>query len=201
MSDCVFLLRHGDTEWTEHELHTGLRDVPLSDAGRDQAREAGRLLAGRHFDRVLVSPQSRARETAELAGIAEPDEVDHDLVEWDYGEYEGQTDAQVRRVDPDWNLFRDGAPGGESPEHVRARADRVLAHVGQLEGVVLLVGHGKMLRALAARWLGYDVSLGSGLAMDPAAICVLEREQTAGPLLRLWNYTSTVLGERGALSH
>jgi broad specificity phosphatase PhoE len=195
MSECVFLLRHGDTEWTEHELHTGRREIQLSDAGREQAREAGTLLAGRRFDHVLVSPQSRARETAELAGVGELAEVDDDLVEWDYGDYEGKTDAEVRAIDPDWDLFRDGALGGESPDEVQVRVDRALARVSTLDGVVLLVGHGKTLRALAARWLGRDVALGSGLAMDPAALSILERE-AAGPLLRLWNYTSKELAGR-----
>jgi broad specificity phosphatase PhoE len=196
MSHCVFLLRHGDTEWTEHELHTGRRDIQLSDAGREQARTAGTLLAGRRFEHVLVSPQSRARETAELAGVGELAELDGDLVEWDYGEYEGKTDAQVRAIDPDWDLFRDGAVGGESPDEVKARVDRVLERVSELDGVVLLVGHGKTLRALAARWLGCDVALGSGLAMDPAAISILQCE-LSGPLLRLWNYTSDRLASAG----
>lgn len=197
MSDCVFLLRHGDTEWTEHELHTGRQDVQLSDRGRQQARDAGRLLAGERFDHVLVSPQSRARETAELAGVGSRAELDDDLVEWDYGEYEGKTDAEVREIDPDWDLFRDGAAGGEAPGQVAVRVDRVLARISALDGVVLLVAHGKTLRVLAARWLGHDVALGSGLAMDPAAISVLERE-TAGPLLRLWNYSAEGrLGDRG----
>ncbi len=176
MSDCVFLLRHGDTEWTERELHTGRKDVALNDDGREQARVAGRLLAGRRFDHVLVSPQSRARDTAELAGVGELAEVDDDLVEWDYGDYEGKTDAEVRELKPDWDLFRDGAPSGETPDELTERVDRMLARVAALNGLVLLVGHGKTLRALAARWLGRDVSLGSALAMDPAAICVLERE-------------------------
>ncbi|HWE34729.1 MAG TPA: histidine phosphatase family protein [Solirubrobacteraceae bacterium] len=196
MSNCVFLLRHGDTEWTEHELHTGRQDVPLSDRGREQAREARRLLSAERFDHVLVSPQSRARETAELAGVGALAELDDDLVEWDYGEYEGKTDAEVRRIEPAWDLFRDGAPGGETPPEVAVRVDRVLARVSALDGVVLLVGHGKTLRALAARWLRRDVALGSALAMDPAAISVLERE-AAGPLLRLWNYTAEGLGDPG----
>ncbi len=193
MSDCVFLLRHGDTEWTQHEWHTGRQDVPLSEGGRDQARRAGELLAGQPFAHVLVSPQSRALQTAELAGVGTLGQVDDDLVEWDYGEYEGKTDAAVRKVEPGWDLFRDGAPGGEDPTQVSARVDRVLSRVSTLDGVVLLVGHGKTLRALAARWLRRDIALGSGLAMDPTAISVLERE-AAGPLLRLWNYTDGKLG-------
>jgi probable phosphoglycerate mutase len=192
VSDCVWLLRHGDTEWTERGLHTGVRDVPLSDAGREQAKIAGAVLAGRTFDHVLVSPQSRALETCELAGFGAGARPTVELVEWDYGQYEGLTDEQVRERDPDWDLFRDGAPGGESPGQVQARVDAALARIAELRGVCLVVGHGKLLRALAARWLGRDVELGSALAMDPAAISVLERAPT-GQSLRLWNYSRLVL--------
>jgi probable phosphoglycerate mutase len=196
MSDCVWLLRHGETEWTEHELHTGRRDVPLSDSGRRQAQTAGKLLAHNDFAHVLVSPQSRARETAELAGVAGHAETVADLAEWDYGEYEGLTDSQVQAIAPGWDLFRDGAPGGESPPQLQARVDRVLERVTGLEGVCLLVAHGKLLRALAARWVGYGIELGSTLPLDPAAISLLERERPAGPLLRLWNLTDSVLNPR-----
>jgi broad specificity phosphatase PhoE len=192
VSDCVWLLRHGDTEWTERELHTGARNVPLSDAGREQARIAGAVLASRTFDHVLVSPQSRALETSELAGFGADARLTVELVEWDYGQYEGLTDEQVRERDPDWDLFRDGAPGGESPGQVQDRVDAALARIAKLGGVCLVVGHGKLLRALAARWLGRGIELGSTLAMDPAAISLLQRAP-AGPLLRLWNYSSLVL--------
>ncbi|MHB1834956.1 MAG: histidine phosphatase family protein [Solirubrobacteraceae bacterium] len=188
MSSCVWLLRHGDTEWTEEELHTGRRDVSLSDQGRAQARRAGRLLRGRHFTRVLVSPLVRAQETCRLAGFGDGAERCEDLVEWDYGDYEGLSDEETQGRDPGWNLFVDGAPGGETPTEVTERVERVIAAVSAIDGTALLVAHGKLLRALAARWIGFDIALGAMLPLDPAAISVLERE-AAGPLLRLWNFT------------
>ncbi len=193
MSDCVWLLRHGATEWTQDGRHTGREDVPLSDAGREQARQAGSFLARRSFERVLVSPQTRARETCSLAGFGERSEARDELVEWDYGEYEGLTDDQTEQRDPGWDLFRDGCPGGESPDQVAARVDRLLADVVGFEGTCLLVAHGKLLRALAARWVRLSVAQGSILPMDPAAISLLEREP-GGPLLRLWNFTGELVG-------
>jgi probable phosphoglycerate mutase len=187
VSDRLWLLRHGDTDWTEHELHTGRADPALSDAGRHQAGRAGALLAGRPFDRVLVSPQRRARETCELAGYGELAETRESLVEWDYGAVEGMSDAETEVQDPDWDLFRDGAPGGESVRQITARVDTVLSEIGALDGRILIVGHGKFLRALAARWVGAEIALGAALPLDPAAICVLERED-GQPLLRAWNY-------------
>ena len=188
MADCVWLLRHGATEWTEEGRHTGRDEVPLSEAGREQARKAGSFLAGRPFEHVLVSPQIRARETCSLAGFGAHAEPRDELVEWDYGEYEGLTDEQTQQRHPGWDLFRDGCPGGESPRQVADRVDRLLAEVSGLSGTCLLVGHGKSLRALAARWVQLTVAHGSILPMDPAAISLLEREP-AGPLLRLWNFT------------
>jgi probable phosphoglycerate mutase len=191
VSDCIWLLRHGATEWTDEGRHTGREDVSLSDAGREQAKHAGDLLAPRSFEHVLVSPQSRAVETCQLAGFGDRSETSVELVEWDYGEYEGLTDQQTEARRPGWDLFRDGCPGGETPEQVAARVDRLLGAIGELDGACLLVGHGKLLRALGARWLGCSVALGSVLPMDPAAICLLGRE-AAGPQLRLWNYTGQV---------
>ena len=188
MADCVWLLRHGDTDWTEQGRHTGRADVPLSDTGRGQARQVGSLLAGRSFQHVLVSPQTRARETCSLAGFGGEAQLHDELVEWDYGDYEGLTDAETQDRHPGWALFRDGCPGGESPVQVSDRADRVLAELSGLEGACLLVGHGKLLRALAARWVRLSVAHASILPMDPAAVSLLEREAD-GPLLRLWNYT------------
>lgn len=187
MADRIWLLRHGDTEWTEHERHTGRKDISLSEHGRDQACRAGCLLAELSFATVLVSPQRRAIETARLAGLGTECQREA-LVEWDYGDYEGLTDAETEERWPGWDLFRDGAPGGESPQVVSVRADRVIAECQAAPGPVMIVGHGKMLRGLAARWLGQAVALGACLPMDPAAICILER-QPVGPLLRLWNYT------------
>lgn len=191
MADCVWLLRHGATQWSEAGRHTGREDVPLSDLGREQARVAGRWLAGRRFPQVLVSPQTRALETCELAGFADEAEVRNELVEWDYGEYEGLTDEETQSREPGWNLFRNGCPGGESPDQITSRVDELVCGLNGLPGSCLVVGHGKLLRALAARWVDREIALGSVLPMDPAAICLLEREP-AGPLLRLWNYTGQI---------
>lgn len=193
MSDSVWLLRHGDTEWTEHGLHTGRQEVPLSDDGREQARSAGRLLSGQTFDHVLVSPQARALETCRLAGLGSHAQLCEELVEWDYGEYEGLTDEQTEERHPGWNLFNDGAPGGESPQQVESRIASVLDVVGRLDGSTMLVGHSKMLRALGACWLGCGVEFANALPMDPAALSALAREQS-GPELRLWNVTEKGLG-------
>jgi probable phosphoglycerate mutase len=146
------------------------------------------MLAGVRFATVLVSPQRRAIETAQLAGLEAGAHHCDGLVEWDYGDYEGLTDQQTRARYPGWDLFRDGAPGGESPVEVRARVDHVIERCLRLPAPCILVGHGKTLRALAARWIGESVALAARLPLDPAAICILERE-AVGPLLRLWNYT------------
>ena len=188
MTDCIWLLRHGDTDWTEQGRHTGRCDVQLSARGRSQVQRAGKRLAGKPFDHVLVSPQTRAIETCELAGFGEGSRRCSELVEWDYGEYEGLTDDETQQRQPGWDLFRDGCPGGERPQQVTARLDQLLVKLASLRGTCLLVGHGKTLRALAARWIEQDVALGSSLPMDPAAISVLEREPS-GPVLRLWNLT------------
>jgi broad specificity phosphatase PhoE len=186
MSDCLWLLRHADTEWTEAGRHTGRRDLPLSQAGREQARGAGRLLTGRRFATVLVSPQRRALETCELAGFGSGAKQSELLAEWDYGDYEGLTDEETQARAPGWDLFRDGGPGGETPADVARRLDELLQLVGGLEGPCLLVGHGKAMRALAARWLGLAVAVGAALAMEPASISILDREGDQ-PLVRLWN--------------
>ena len=151
MSDHVWLLRHGDTSWTRAQRHTGRQDIPLSRTGRAQVRRTALTLVGRPFAHVLVSPQLRAQETCRLVGQGGAARVCEDLVEWDYGEYEGLTDQQTQERHPGWDLFRDGCPGGETPGQVAARVDRLLAIVGELDGECLLVAHGKLLRALAAR--------------------------------------------------
>jgi broad specificity phosphatase PhoE len=191
VSDCVWLLRHGDTEWSEAERHTGLSDPVLSEAGRDQARAAGELLAGRSFHQVLVSPQRRARETCELAGYGADAAVEPLLVEWDYGDFEGISERQSRERRPGWDLFYEGAPGGERLGQIAARADSLLATVDRCPGRCLLVGHGKFLRAVTARWLQQPLSLGSVLPFDPAALAILERER-GRPLLRAWNRLSAL---------
>lgn len=188
MSGRVWLLRHGETDWSARNRHTGRNEIPLNERGREQARRAGRLLTVASLECVYVSPQVRAVETCRLAGFGELARECDLLVEWDYGQYEGITDEQTWERRPGWNLFRDGAPGGESPGQARDRVDRMLAIVDEVDDDTLLVGHGKTLRALAARWLGRELELGAALPMDAAAICMLEREPS-GPVLRLWNRT------------
>ncbi|HET9051746.1 MAG TPA: histidine phosphatase family protein [Candidatus Dormibacteraeota bacterium] len=179
------LLRHGQTEWSRTGRHTGRTDIPLTDAGRLQARLAGPALASWTFARVLVSPLSRARETAALAGLSRA-EVRDDLAEWDYGDVEGHTTDEVRAAHPGWLLWRDGVPGGETIDEVGRRADRVIAEVRATEGDVCLVAHGHLLRVLGARWLGYPPVDGCHLALDTATISVLGDEHGIACLLR-WN--------------
>jgi broad specificity phosphatase PhoE len=192
MSNSIWLMRHGDTSWTRAQRHTGRQDLPLSRTGRTQVRRAGLTLVGRRFAHVLVSPQLRAMETCRLVGHAAEAEVCAELMEWDYGDYEGLTDEETKQRAPGWSLFRDGCPGGETPAQVQARVDHVLDRVRPLEGPCLLVSHGKLLRALAARWLDSEITLGSVLPLDPAAISLLEREGDRA-LLRLWNLTPSLV--------
>jgi broad specificity phosphatase PhoE len=186
MSQNVVLVRHGETDWSVHLRHTGRTDVALTDDGRLEAERLGRTLRARTFTLVLTSPLKRATETCWLAGFGERAEHRDDLMEWDYGEYEGRTTVAIRRKAPDWTLWRDGAPGGESPEQVGVRADRVLEEVRAASGDVLIFSHGHFLRALTARWLGLAPSEGRLFALNPAALSMLgyEREQ---PVVQIWN--------------
>jgi probable phosphoglycerate mutase len=184
----VLLLRHGETEWSRLGRHTGRTDIPLDEEGRTRAREVARALDGMAFTRVLVSPLSRARETAELAGLRGPVEVCDDLVEWDYGEYEGRTAEQVRAGRPGWSLWEDGVPGGETLEELGRRADRVVARLRQLEGDVAVVAHGHVLRVLAARWVGLEPAAGRLLALETAHLGRLGHEHGT-PAITLWNST------------
>jgi probable phosphoglycerate mutase len=187
----VILLRHGETEWSRAGRHTGRTDLPLTDRGEEQARALARVIKGRQFALVLVSPAQRARRTAELAGAASYD-VDPDLWEWDYGGYEGITTPQIRESRPGWYLWRDGIiPGdadhpGETVGHVGERADRVIARVRQAEGDVLIVAHGHFLRVLAARWLGLPADEGRHLRLDTGTYSVLGYEHEE-PVLLHWN--------------
>lgn len=189
MSELV-LVRHGQTEWSRDGRHTGRTDIPLLDEGRRDAEALREPLSERSIALVLCSPLGRARETAELAGLGGRLELDDDLLEWDYGEYEGITTAQIRETRPDWDLWRDGCPGGESPADVGARADRVLARAEGADGDVVLVAHGHMLRVVAARWLGLGPEGGRLLALSPATLSVLgfEREQH---VVHCWNCAVT----------
>jgi broad specificity phosphatase PhoE len=180
----VVLVRHGETEWSAALRHTGRTDLALTPAGEEQARAVGAALRGREFDLVLSSPLRRALDTARLAGF-EP-QLRDELAEWDYGEYEGLTTAQIRETVPDWTIWRYGARGGESGAEVGARVDRVIEEILEVDGDVLVFGHGHLLRALCARWLGLEVRDGRLFALDPATLSTLgfEREQR---VIRVWN--------------
>jgi len=191
----LVLVRHGETAWARAGRHTGRTDVPLTDLGREQAGVLGARLRGRSSDRVATSPLARAAETCRLAGLGDGAEVWDDLVEWDYGAYEGRTSAEIRREVPGWTVWRDGVPGGETAEQVGARADRVIARaVGparpgarpEASREVVLFAHGHLLRVLAARWLGLPPEGGRLLALSPATLSVLGHEREQRVLVR-WN--------------
>ena len=185
MADGVWLLRHAETEWSRTGKHTGRTDIPLTEKGRDLARALRDGLAGQRFALVLCSPLSRARETAQLAGL-ECSGLRDDLVEWDYGDYEGLTTPEIRETRPDWWLWRDGCPGGEMPDDVAARTGRVIAEVNEVEGTVALVAHGHVLRVLGARWVEQPPSFGSRLFLATGTVSVLGFERDT-PVLRAWN--------------
>ena len=184
----IYLARHGETAWTISGQHTSYTDIPLTERGEANARALAGRLQGLHFDRVLMSPLQRAQRTCELAGFGQVAEVDPELVEWNYGAYEGKTTADIRKERPDWVLFRDGCPGGESFEAVGARADRVIARLRAVGGNVLLFSHSHFLRILAARWLGLPVTVGRYFLLTTASLSILSYEHTLQePVLRLWN--------------
>jgi probable phosphoglycerate mutase len=182
----IYLIRHGETEWSLNGRHTGVSDIALTENGRDVAKRWQPYAASRTFDLVLTSPLRRARETCELAGLGERAEIDPDLMEWNYGAYEGLTPQKIRAQQPDWMIFRDGCPGGESPEQIGARVDRVIARVRARAGDVALFAHGHILRVFGARWLGLPASAGSHLLLDTATLCVLSSYH-AVPAIRRWN--------------
>jgi broad specificity phosphatase PhoE len=184
----IYLARHGETEWSLSGQHTGVTDIPLTENGERNARNLGERLRGTHFVQVLTSPLQRARRTCELAGFGAQAEVDADLVEWNYGDYEGKRTADIRKERPNWFLFRDGCPGGETPDAIAARADRIVARLRALNGDALVFSHGHFLRVLAARWLGKPASDGRFLLLSTAALSILGYEHNLDePVLRLWN--------------
>ncbi len=184
----IYLARHGETEWAATGRHTGLTDIPLTERGERDARRLGEHLHGWPLARIFTSPLVRARRTCELAGFGTAAEVDPDLVEWDYGEYEGLTTAEIRAKRPDWQLFRDGCPGGESVSEIGARADQVIARIRSLGCNVALFSSGHIMRVLAARWLGLDASYGRCLLLSTATLSTLGYEHNLDePVLRLWN--------------
>jgi probable phosphoglycerate mutase len=169
----LLLVRHGETEWSLSGQHTGRSDIPLTENGRVAAKQLAPLVARRSFALVLTSPLQRARSTCELAGLGARAEIDADLIEWDYGAYEGLTPRQIRAERPQWMIFKDGCPGGEMPEDVGARVDRVIARVRAATGNAAVFAHGHVLRVFAARWLGLAPSDGSHFMLSTATVSVL----------------------------
>jgi broad specificity phosphatase PhoE len=182
----LFAIRHGETAWSLSGQHTGTTNIPLTESGRRLAERMRPVLAKNAFALVLCSPMQRARETCELAGLGDPAVIDDDLVEWNYGEYEGLTPKQIHETAPGWLIFRDGCPGGESPEQVGARADRVIARARATEGDVALFAHGHVLRVLAARWIGLPAASGQHFLLDTGTLCVLGYYRDI-PAVRVWN--------------
>ncbi len=181
----LWLVRHGETEWSRDHKHTSVTDLPLTENGVAVAKQLAQRLHGQEFDLVLASPRERARRTAELAGFGDA-ELDEDLVEWGYGDYEGITTAEIRETVPGWTVWTHGSPGGESAEEVGERLDRVIARVRRHDGRALVFGHGHALRALAARWIDQPVAEGRYFRLDTATVCTLSYERETPVLLR-WN--------------
>ena len=185
-----YLGRHGETAWSLSGQHTGRTDLPLTGGGERQAQALGERLRGLVFAQVLTSPSQRAVRTCELAGFGAAAEIDPDLAEWDYGDYEGRRTAEILTERPDWQLFRDGAPGGESPGQIGARADQAVARIRAVHGNVLVVSSAHISRVLAARWLGLPPSGGHHFVLSTASLSVLGYEHNlTEPVIRLWNDT------------
>jgi broad specificity phosphatase PhoE len=190
----LFLARHGDTAWTDSRQRTGRTDLPLNERGEERARQLGERLRRFSFTRVFTSPLQRASRTCALAGFAEVAEIDSDLAEWDYGHFEGKLTRNILKERPGWEMFRDGCPGGESPEDVAARADRFIARVKAMEGDadVLAFSSAHIIRMIAARWLGLAPSAGRFFFCRPASVGVLgfEHNSRDEPIIGLWNYVA-----------
>ena len=184
----VYLVRHGETAWSLTGQHTGRKDLPLTERGEREAKALAKRLLGINFNKVYTSPLQRAARTCELAGFGDRAERDPDLMEWDYGQYEGRRLDEILTERPDWFLFRDGCPGGETPQQVGARADRVVGRIRAAEGNVLLFSSGHILRVIGARWLGLNPSAAQFFLLSTASISALGFEHSrARPVIRLWN--------------
>lgn len=182
----VFAIRHGETAWSSSGQHTGTTDIPLTDSGRQLAERMRSVLAAKAFELVVCSPMHRARETCELAGLGNKAVIDPDLLEWNYGEYEGLTPKQIQEIAPGWLIFRDGCPGGETPAQVGARVDRVIAQSRAAHGNTVLFAHGHVLRVLAARWIGLPPGGGQHFLLSTGTLCVLSYYREI-PAVRIWN--------------
>ena len=184
-SQKVFLVRHGQTEWSLLGKHTGVSDIPLTDAGRRNAEKLRPVLGHLNFEMVLCSPLQRARETARLAGFSEAG-IDKDLMEWDYGEYDGVTTAEIRKDVPGWTVFTKECPAGETADEVGARVDRVIKRVKACRGDAILFAHGHVLRVLCARWLELDARMGMHFVLGTASLNILGYEHET-PVIEIWN--------------
>jgi len=186
----AYFVRHGETTWSKSGQHTGRTEIPLTEAGVLRARQLAPHLAPIGFSRVLVSPRQRALQTCEQCGLGARAETEPNLAEWDYGDYEGKRSAEILAGRPGWSLFRDGCPGGESPEQVGVRADAVIARVRAMPGNVVLFSHGHFGRVLAARWVGQPVIEGQRYLLDTATLGKLgfEHGNPGAPVIALWNY-------------
>ncbi len=187
----IYLARHGETEWTLTGQHTGRSDIPLTPRGESDAVAIGNRLRGIAFDRVFSSPLARARRTCEIANLSDTCTIDHDLVEWDYGQYEGKRTLEIRAMRPGWKIFRDGCPGGESPGDIAARADRAIDRWRARDtGNTLVFAHGHMLRIIAARWLSLPPEAGQSFTLSTSSISTLGYDHGLDePAVRLWNDT------------
>lgn len=185
----LYLVRHGETEWSATGRHTGSTDIPLTRLGEEHAAWLAGRLGSVRFTHVFTSPRLRAMRTCELAGWGAAAVVDPDLAEWDYGDYEGLRTAEILRANPGWSLFRDGCPNGESPGHACGRADGLIARLRRLDGNVALFSHGHFGRVLGARWAGLPVEDSARLRLDTASLSILgfERGDSAAPVIALWN--------------
>jgi probable phosphoglycerate mutase len=189
----IYLARHGETAWSVSGQHTGRTDIPLTERGERNAKRLGERLSGMSFAQVFTSPLQRATRTCELAGFGKLAEADADLLEWDYGEYEGKTSAQILAINPDWDLFRDGCPGGENPDHIAARADRIVRRLRAVHGDVLLFSSAHFLRILAARWLGVAPNAARFFLLGTASLSALSYEhKESNPAIRFWDDTRHV---------
>ena len=187
----VYIIRHGETEWSLNGQHTGVTDIPLTENGRTLAKLLQPVLAKESFALVLTSPLQRARETCKLSGLGDQADVDTNLMEWNYGEYEGITSRQIHEMVPGWLVFNDGAPGGETPEQIGVRADRVIARVRSGRGVVALFAHGHILRVLVARWLDLPATAGRNFLLDTGTLNILSYYR-GYPAVKTWNAPVTL---------
>ena len=185
----LYLIRHGETTWSLTHQHTGRTDIPLTEHGEEEARQLGQRLSGTRFAHVFSSPSRRAQRTCALVGLGKDEEIEPDLAEWNYGDYEGGCTVDIRKVRPDWNIFRDGCPGGETPGQVSDRADRLIAHLRKLDGKVALFSHGQFGCVLAARWIGLPVIDGPHFVLGTASLSVFgyDPDHPRVPVISLWN--------------